>query len=374
MLKQKNVDIEDSNIAGLGGEADQEAREAAAATEDAWWVDKAKGIKVGDKPGIRIWRIEKFQVKKWPREQYGKFYAGDSYIVMRTYKKTPDAKKLSYDIHFWLGKECTQDEQGTAAYKTVELDDFLDQEPVQHREVQDHESDMFMSYWKPPMQIMQGGIESGFNHVKPKEYKPRLFQMKGRKNVRVSEVKLSAASLNHGDVFVLDNGLMIYQWNGNASHPNERRKGQEIITAIREERHGKAKSSVQEDGDEEAEFWNILGGSASDVLSADAGGEDKKIAKTTILFHLSDASGSMQFKKVAESGLKKSMLQSDDVMILDLGTDVYVWIGNGANKAERKSGMKYAMEYLKKNNRPDWVPITQVSEGKENAVFMGVFK
>lgn len=51
-----------------------------------------------------MWRIEKFQVKEWPEALYGSFYDGDSYIVLRTYKEDKDSEKLSYDLHFWIGR------------------------------------------------------------------------------------------------------------------------------------------------------------------------------------------------------------------------------------------------------------------------------
>jgi gelsolin len=44
-----------------------------------------------------------------PRDQYGVFYDGDSYIVLSTYK-TGDSPALKYDLHFWLGKVRASDQ------------------------------------------------------------------------------------------------------------------------------------------------------------------------------------------------------------------------------------------------------------------------
>ena len=62
--------LEDSNCAGIGSQADKELRESFGQHEEAW-------IGAGKQPGVEIWRIEKFEVKRWPEEEYGEFYDGD---------------------------------------------------------------------------------------------------------------------------------------------------------------------------------------------------------------------------------------------------------------------------------------------------------
>ena len=113
-----------------------------------------------------------------------------------------------------------------AAYKTVELDDLLGGAPIQHREVEGHESQQFLNLFKQygGIKYLEGGVESGFKKVNRDEYEKRLLHVKGKRNVRVFPVEVSYKSLNKGDVFILDCGLKLFQWNGPKSSKAERAK------------------------------------------------------------------------------------------------------------------------------------------------------
>ncbi|KAK1430433.1 hypothetical protein QVD17_13152 [Tagetes erecta] len=60
---------------------------------------------------------------------------------------------FKHDIHFWLGKDTSQDEAGTTAMKFVGLD-VLGNHAVQYRELQSHESNRFISYFFINITIM----------------------------------------------------------------------------------------------------------------------------------------------------------------------------------------------------------------------------
>ena len=62
------------------------------------------------------------------------------------------------------------------------------------REVQGHESNMFQSYFDQ-ITVMEGGADTGFRHVPPECYEPRLLQLVGGKKGVVVRYILKLLSL-----------------------------------------------------------------------------------------------------------------------------------------------------------------------------------
>ncbi|XP_036359317.1 advillin isoform X2 [Octopus sinensis] len=295
-------------------------------------------------------------------------------------KKNPKHDKLTWDIHFWLGTECSKDEQGVAAYKTVELDDHLGGAPVQYREVQNHESQLFLSYFKKGITYLSGGIESGFRKVERNVYEKRLLHVKGKRNVRVTQVKCDVSSLNKGDVFILDCGEKIYIWTGPKSRGTERLKGMDVAKRIRdEERFGKATIRiVDKKWDSDSEFFKDLG-SRGAISAEDSAVDDDEFEKNQNklhkLYRVCDADGRIETTEVGERPLQSDMLDSNDCFILDTGSSgIFVWIGKNCTANERKSGWKLAMEFIDNKNYPEWTQVTRVVEQGETPLFKQYFE
>ncbi|XP_059152240.1 gelsolin-like protein 1 isoform X2 [Physella acuta] len=354
LIKPKEYDWKDSNLALFGSETEKNVKKESAQTEPAW---KDAGKKVG----LQIWRIVKFKVTAWPKEDYGKFYEGDSYIILNTYKE-PGNDQLLYDVHFWIGRYSTQDEYGTAAYKTVELDTLLDDVPIQHREVQGYESDLFRSYFKT-IQLLKGGADSGFRQVKPTEYRPRLLHFHGDKfGVCVKEIQRNRSVLDNSDVYILDLGLRLIQWNGSGSNKDERFNAMRYLKGIIEERCGKPQSEVLDDGAEDTEFLSYLDEQNEEL-------HDFKAADRTVeLFRLSDATGALNFSLEKSGVIRKSDFDTKDVFILDTKSEVFVWIGKQTTVSEKKNALAYAHSYLQRTDHP-LVPVCCLSEGRSVKAF-----
>ncbi|KFO24519.1 advillin isoform X2 [Fukomys damarensis] len=335
---------------------------------------------VGNDPGIITWRIEKMELALVPLSAHGNFYEGDCYIVLSTRQV---GSLLSQNIHFWIGKDSSQDEQSCAAIYTTQLDDYLGGSPVQHREVQYHESDTFRGYFKQGIIYKKGGVASGMKHVETNTYSmKRLLHVKGKRNIRATEVEMSWDSFNRGDVFLLDLGKFIIQWNGPESNSGERLKAMLLAKDIRDrERGGRAEIGVIE-GDEEAaspELMTVLQDTLGrrSIIKPAVPDEiiDQQQKSNITLYQVSDSAGHLAVTEVSTRPLVQDLLNHDDCYILDQGgAKIYVWKGKGATKVEKQAAMSKALGFIKMKGYRSSTNVETVSDGAESAMFKQLFQ
>nr|CAI5823335.1 unnamed protein product [Callosobruchus analis] len=167
-----------------------------------------------------------------PKDQYGTFINTECYIVYAACqygqscnidtveRETKDAS-LEYHAHFWLGSETTPDKSGVAAYKTVELDNFIGGSAIQHREAETNESSRFLSYFRKGIRILRNDSGRSF---------PKLYKILRKKTAVLTE--LSGITWDHfssSEVLILRTSKIVYIWIGR--NANETAKMHAVMMA-----------------------------------------------------------------------------------------------------------------------------------------------
>nr|XP_057923577.1 scinderin like b isoform X1 [Doryrhamphus excisus] len=347
-------------------------------------VSHKEFVGAGKQPGLQVWRIEDMDLKPVPKALHGNFYTGDAYLLLFT------TAAPSYNIHMWLGDECSQDESGTVAIFATQLDDFLGGGPVQFRELQRSESNTFLGYFKSGIKYQdamlpdasasqKGGVASGFQHVVTNDMNvKRLLHIKGRRAIRATEVDMSWSSFNKGDCFIVDLGKDIYQWCGSECNRFERLKASQVAIDIRDnERNGRAKLYMVEEGEEPAAIIEVLGPKTAIAPSTpDDDKVDSSNRKKAALYMISDACGPMKLSSVAPSSpFKQAMLSLDECYILDNGVDsnIFVWKGPKANPSERKAAMSAGQKFITDKGYSKKTKIQVLPAGAETTLFKQFF-
>ncbi|KAI1332231.1 hypothetical protein F5Y16DRAFT_172336 [Xylariaceae sp. FL0255] len=369
-----------SNVEFIGTELDHKVvKYNSAATEPAWQH-------VGNTPGLHIWRIEDFAVVALPRDSYGDFHEGDSYIILHSYQPSADAP-LAHDIFFWLGRTTSQDEAGTAAYKTVELDEYLHGVAVQHRELRSQPSDDFLALF-PRIRILSGGVRSGFTHVEPAEKDNQtLTLLKIFKHpsaaragsIMVQEVEPTWRSLDENDVFIPMQGSdSIRVWQGKSCSPIEKAKAAQVVHDMTLAKHVDVEVISQLESRSRTVVDLLSGeGDTTGPFHAPRPFPSHSVHRPRTLWRLSDASGELEFTKAKEGDeISRSALDSNHVFLLDTGRRIWVWQGSDASRTEGAMWIKVAELYIRKaadksesDTEAHLLPITKVVEGSESPAF-----
>mmetsp|Transcript_18299 Transcript_18299/g.28528 ORF Transcript_18299/g.28528 Transcript_18299/m.28528 type:complete len:824 (-) Transcript_18299:2149-4620(-) len=327
----------------------------------------------GEVGSVEVWRIEDFEKVPLPPDECGQFFDGDSYVILYTYTKPPSTTK-EYIIYFWQGNYSTQDEEGASALHATELDEKLGGTPVQVRVTQGKEPQHFRAIFHGCMVIHAGGKASGFKNVDAEDEEDTdgiaLYHVYGTnsENTYGIHAEEKAASLTSRDCFCLAYGKTVYLWIGKGSNDAEEMAASKIAEILKKKLYCRKIEKVKE-GKEPARFWKGLGGKGDYPKERHS---QYELARPR-LFHCSNFTGFLQVEEILD--FAQSDLNDDDVMILDAGVALYLWIGAGANEQEKLKAVETAKEYVAdaETKLTKKASIVTIQSGKEPACFTQYF-
>ncbi|KAK3858495.1 hypothetical protein Pcinc_035323 [Petrolisthes cinctipes] len=336
---------------------------------------------VGQIPGIYIWEIENFLPNQIEESVFGKFYEGDCYIILKTYMD--NSQNLAWEIFFWIGEKATLDKKACSAIHAVNLRNYLGAQGRTHREEQSDESDEFLALFHHDITYIEGGrTASGFFTVEEMEYPLRLYRVcPTNLGIHLETVACVVDSLDPRHVFLLDDGKIIYVWQGMKAkktmttktrlcaekmNKEERKNMAEIHTLVQDKEHN-----------EWPQFWAALGleeGEEEDIEIEEHVDSHFSLVVPR-LYQVGLGMGYLELPQVEvpEGKLVQKLLKTKNVYILDCYCDVFVWIGRKSTRLVRAAALKLSQELLRMIERPEHAVTTLVKEGTEPQVFKTKF-
>ena len=327
----------------------------------------------GNKLGMGVWRVEVDEDEDNPdadpvihihvvkKKEQGLFNDGDSYLVLTT-DFGPDGKAFEYILYLWIGPESELDERKVAAAKAYDLEKFLLRNKEKghtlklNRVVGTREPKHFLALWRPGQyRIVSGGADASFNSADPDAWDPLLLVLAGPKKEReLRHIPKAANAMNQGGVYILNAGFTIYLWRGAVAPAADGRQAAELLRPLIKMQGARLENVQGENvavGDSFADgmnvdFFQLLDGEAHQVAPAPDDDEcpDEK-AKLYSLYQISDErTGELEVEPVQQDApmLSEEGLDGDDAFLVDLRTEIILWVGDGATEQENEGALAFA--------------------------------
>ncbi len=210
--------------------------------------------------------------------------------------------------------------------------------------------------------LRRGDVSQAGRDLDLVPYKPdvMLLQVKGRRACQPRLVEPKAKSVNSGDAFVLCTPEEVFLWQGKFSNIIERSRSAELAQRIYQKKdlcckrvkHMHVLDEEKCFGSTKAErdFWNLLGSSSRKAEPPGQADEDElfeaEINEYNMVWEVKiNDNGNEELVPVEDAWgqtPRHTILHPSKVLVLDFGSEVYVWNGKDALFDLRKAGTNLA--------------------------------
>ncbi len=184
-----------------------------------------------------------------------------------------------------------------------------------------------------------------------------LILIKGRRHCSLRLVNPTYESINEGDCYLLITSLKVFAWFGRYANTYEKSKTTDLIDYLKQHRDFGLRNEVKyffldqakddTENDIHAEFRDILQGEIDDYkLIDDVTDDDFYETNITELNRVYRVENDllMPLNDFCFQPLSIKILDSNEVLVFDFGSELYVWNGKHADKIKRNMGLQLAQQ------------------------------
>ncbi|XP_076366000.1 FLII actin remodeling protein isoform X2 [Tachypleus tridentatus] len=329
---------------------------------------------------------------KLPKEEIGHFYSEDCYVFLCRYwvvleplegeELTEEEEHELQDedykcvVYFWQGRDATNMGWLTFTFSLQKKFESLfgdKLEVVRTHQQQEHLK--FLSHFNQQFIIHHGKRKTSPSHNSPASVEFYHLRSNGSPIcTRCVQVKPDASLLNSAFCYILkvpfdkeDNSGIVYVWIGSKADEDEAKLAEKIANQMFNT-NTHSLQVINEFDEPENFFWVGLGG-AKDYE------KDAEFMQYSRLFRCSNEKGYFSISEKCADFCQDELVD-DDIMILDNGREVFIWVGPKCSEVEIKLAYKSAQVYVqhmrvKQPDRPRKLMLTL--KGKESHKFTKAF-
>ncbi|XP_007910122.1 protein flightless-1 homolog [Callorhinchus milii] len=317
-----------------------------------------------DLDGMEGFVLEGKKFARLPEEDFGHFYTQDCYVFLCRYwvpveyeDEQKDKDKMEEEgeqeekqqeedfqcvVYFWQGREASNMGWLTFTFSLQKKFESLFPGKLEVvRMTQQQENLKFLSHFKRKFVIHKGKRKALENSLQPSLYHIRTNG--SALCSRCIQVHTEASLLNSEFCYILkvpfestDNQGIVYSWVGRAADPDEAKLVEDIMNSMFVETY--SKQVINEGEEPENFFWVGIGGEKPYD-------EDAEYMKYSRLFRCSNEKGYFSVSEKC-SDFCQDDLADDDIMLLDNGKEVYMWVGTQTSQVEIKLSLKACQVYI----------------------------